>query len=646
MDILKVLFAVTCGLSAIAVNKPLYAVEKMPIEAFAALPDFSAAKLSPSGEAIAYAVSHNGRKHIIHQNLDGTNAGLIPPSADGEIRSFNWANDDTLLIVNSTLWRRAEFVQEIQQSRLFSYNIKSKKYIWLGEPKRKKRISKSKGSLQRMSQYETIIDYLYRDPDHILMALDFDLDANPDVFKVNVRNGKRKMVRGEYRGIQNWYTDQNSDVRAGFGYDGDRWFGMIADGDGNWSNLKQMAWTKEYEFRGFSKDPNVVYVSGNSHFGTNAIYTLDIQTGEILEEVFAHSEVDVLGVITHPVTGHMVGVSYSDDFYRAKYFDKELAAMQRSIDRVLKGSVNTVVGRAKEKKLYLFYVTNSQNPGDYYLFDKAKKELSYIAPLRNHIDIERTAATNRVTIPVRGGGEIPGYLTVPFGKKVENLPAVILPHGGPHVGHDTAEWDYMAQFFANRGYLVLKPNFRGTKGYGDAFYAKGVHQWGGLMQDDVTDATHWLIDKGMADPERICIIGGSYGGYAALMGTVKEPDLYKCAISINGVPNIPAMKTDDKEIVGGRAWIKTMGLKGQKDTTVSPYHRAAEIKTPILLIVAKDDARVPYRFSKSMHAQLQKHNKISVYVETEDGGHSLVTETARFQMLTATEKFLARHIGN
>nr|WP_281501521.1 alpha/beta fold hydrolase [Kordiimonas laminariae] len=253
-----------------------------------------------------------------------------------------------------------------------------------------------------------------------------------------------------------------------------------------------------------------------------------------------------------------------------------------------------------------------------------------------------------VNITARDSINIPSFLTFPAGKEdTKSLPAIILPHGGPFGVRDDAHWDYWAQFYASRGYIVLQPNFRGSGGYGRTHRYSGFNQWGGKMQDDLTDATKWLISEGYADPERICIVGGSYGGYASLMGLITEPDLYKCAISINGVTNLPRIKRDDKNnSIGGRNWIKRMGLDGVDDEQVSPYHRAQEIKVPVMLISAEDDTRVSYRQSGQMHTRLRELGKDSTYIKLDDGGHSLVTAKARHTLLTETEKFLQKHIGN
>jgi len=620
---------------------------KMPVEAFAALPSFSQARLSPSGTNIAYSVSLRGRKHVVVQSLNGQGRKLIAPPKNWEINNYRWANENVVVLSTGSLLNRREFSSKTYNTRVMSFLVDKEKYVWLGKPKRKTTVSAGKGPVARVSQLERVLDYLPDDPKNILMELDFDIDANVEVFKVNVSTGRRKTVKKEVTGVQDWYTDQSSNIRLGTGYKGvdyDQPYAVFRGSDGKWTSLKNVKWQDDYGIRGFTDDPEVLYVSGVSEYGTTGLYKLSVSSGEIIETIFTHETVDIDYVVRDTATGAAVGVAYTDDFQRVKYFDKNYQIVQKSMDRAFKGTVNSIVGRAKDKQLYLIYSESDSNPGQYYLYDRAAKNVSYITDVLNKIDIEQTASTVQVSIPMRDGSEIPAYLTAPKGVEALNLPTVILPHGGPHA-RDSAAWDYWAQFYANRGYLVLKPNFRGSSGYGHAYEQKGVRQWGGLMQNDVTDATKWLVAEGKADPDRICIVGASYGGYAALMGVIMEPGLYKCAISINGVTDLPLLKKGDKKTIGGNVWIKRMGLEGESDKSVSPYHRIKEMSAPVLLMSSKDDERVPYSMSAVMGKKLRRQQPLSKYVRIENGGHGMVTEAARLKMLSESEKFLAEHIG-
>jgi dipeptidyl aminopeptidase/acylaminoacyl peptidase len=295
----------------------------------------------------------------------------------------------------------------------------------------------------------------------------------------------------------------------------------------------------------------------------------------------------------------------------------------------------------------LLRATNPSEPGLRYLYDVTKKSITELE--YDYAGLGATNAPYRTTIKytARDSLAIEAFLTVPRGVDPKNLPTIMLPHGGPWA-QDDVNYDYLAAFLANRGYAVLQPNFRGSTGYGKAFLDKGNGQWGLTMQDDLTDGVEWLVKNGISDKARICILGGSYGGYAALMGAVKTPDLFKCAISINGVSDILKLLKGD---TGGFKEEVTARLIGDLDKdyerlkTTSPYYNVEKITAPILLIHAKDDQRVDYRQSTRMRDKLLTAGKPVEYVEIADGEHFLENEAARTTYLTAVENFLAKHLG-
>lgn len=229
--------AVFAILSPVAAQPKYEKPSDIPVEAFAALPSFSRPRLSPDGTALAYTVSQQGRRHIIYQNLDGTARGIIPPAENGEINRFFWANDRFLVIESLTNLHRIEFGKEIQNFTLYSFDRKKQKYVWLGKPTRLLKSKQRKQSHTFASQIERVVDRMPNDPDHILMELDFDLDGKPEVFKTNIKSGKRKLVQGEFRGIQDWYSDYTSEIRAGFGVDGTKQFALFKKPNGEFVGL-------------------------------------------------------------------------------------------------------------------------------------------------------------------------------------------------------------------------------------------------------------------------------------------------------------------------------------------------------------------------------------------------------------------------
>jgi dipeptidyl aminopeptidase/acylaminoacyl peptidase len=291
-------------------------------------------------------------------------------------------------------------------------------------------------------------------------------------------------------------------------------------------------------------------------------------------------------------------------------------------------------------------VTSSTEPGTYYLFDSEKHQLTPIDYARSGLEPEQMAPVRRIEYQARDGVTIHGLLTVPRGLEAKSLPAVLLPHGGP-LAHDSLQFDWIAQFLANRGYVVLQPNFRGSSGYGIAFERAGDRQWGRSMQDDVTDGAQWLIQQGIADATRMAIVGGSYGGYAALMGAVKTPDLFRCAVSLNGVSDLVALLTSDTGGFKDELIARHIGdPSADRDMleAVSPIRQIDKIKVPVLLLHAKDDLRVDPDQSRRMLDALQKAGKPSKFVAIESGEHWLLNEAGRTQFLTALEEFLAANM--
>lgn len=611
----------------------------IPVEAFAALPSFSSAQISPEGTKLSYFVELDGQRQVIIQGLNGEGVFRVPPPEDANFSAYRWANEDMILFQSSMTLRRSNFLTKTQETRWFSLDINTKKFVWLGQPNKRRD--------EQLSQIERIVDMLPEKPDHVLLELDMNLNGESEVYETNIRTGRRNMKRPGSRGIQRWYTDNQSEIRLGYGFRGEKFVTKLKDQHGDWIDLKKSDWASKYTIEGFAEQANALYVSGLSPYGTQGLYKLDLDTGEIVDTIYVNGSYDIDYAFENTETGKIEGVVYTDDFTRVKYVNRTKAKIQAGIDKVLPDTVNTILSYVEAKDWYFILVESDQNSGDYYIYDRPNKRLNFIASIRPQMDPELMAKVDAVSIPVRDGSEIPGYLIKPNGIALSNLPTIVLPHGGPFGIRDSAAWDYEAQFYASRGYLVLKPNFRGSGGYGPSFRVKGHNQWGGLMQDDVTDATNWLIDQGYADPERICIVGSSYGGYAALMGTIKEPELYKCAISLNGVANLARLKSGDKNYaIGGRNWTKRMGLSGVDDEQVSPHHRAEEISAPVLIMAAVDDARVPWKNSESLHKRLNRLKKDTTFVKIKEGTHHMVTAQSRLTQLKAAETFLAKHIGN
>lgn len=619
----------------------------IPAKAFAALPDVSAPMISPSGKKIAYFVDRNGRLALIVEQLETSRSTFVaPPGDELNFQSFFWKTEDIIIFKMGQTADSGFAGANRSENRAFSFQLEDMSFVWLGKPDRKRTYLTNEKISDPLSQFEEIVSRLPDDPDHILMALDFERDAEPAIFKVNVKSGRRQRFQNGKKGINRWHSNPSGNIVLGSGYRSrSKDFNIVyRNGDDDWRALGKSAWTKKFDLVGLAPDAGQLLVTGQSPDGDHALMKIDVVTGDIQETVFQIGKFELDGIFRHPITNEMAGVYYTDDLQRVVYFNQGLKRFQSHLAAAFPDSSAKIINMSRDYKTYLVKISSNSNPGDYYIYDRTKGQLAKFSAAREAIDTSLMASTHAVTIKMRDGSSIPAYLTLPVGKALKKLPAIVLPHGGP-TARSSAEWNYEAQFYASRGYLVLQPNFRGSSGYGDAFELAGKKQWGGLMQDDITDATKWLVDQGHADPERICIAGSSYGGYAALMGVIKEPGLYKCAISVNGVTNLSDLKRNDRKYIGGRAWVETMGLAGAEDKDVSPYHRAEAVSAPVLLMSSIDDARVPWKMSQDMHKRLKKLNKPSEFVKIENGTHHMVTAQARLTSLKAAEAFLKEHIG-
>lgn len=288
------------------------------------------------------------------------------------------------------------------------------------------------------------------------------------------------------------------------------------------------------------------------------------------------------------------------------------------------------------------------NPGAYYYFRPDKRRMELIAHVNEELAPSDLAIKKYVSYVARDGLEIPAYLTLPRGREERNLPLIIFPHGGPFDVRDSSEYDPVSQLLANRGYVVLQPNFRGSGGYGKAFYEKGEGQWGRGMQDDLDDGMDWLVKQGIVDPKRVCIVGGSYGGYAALWGATRNPDRYRCAASWAGVSDLGRQLKFQLNFGISQRYRKdwrqaVLGQDKFDSKSVSPLHTIHQLKVPVLVAHGKVDQTVPLYQSQLYAEALTKSGKQHEYVMIPDEGHNFSTSVNFVTWLSRLDAFLAKH---
>ena len=425
---------------------------------------------------------------------------------------------------------------------------------------------------------------------------------------------------------------------------------------GAWRKIAHFDSTKPgtgFGIEGMGADGRLYVTSTTGgHGDADTLRTLDLATGQLGPPLVSIKGFDFRGWLIQDWVHHRVlGVHYEADADGTAWFDPDMAALQERVDKALPGLVNAIdPGECGCAPHVLVTSWSDRQEAQYRLFDRKSGEITLVGSNRPAMDARRMAPTSFERIPARDGLELPVYVTRPLGKGP--WPAVVIVHGGPFLRGWNWEWDAESQFLASRGYLVIKPEFRGSTGYGNDLFVAGMRQWGLKMQDDIADATIWAAKKGLADPSRICIEGGSYGGYATLMGLVRYPDLYRCGIASAAVTDLNLMYDiwwsdagDDWKNFGMRAMVGDPGKDAAQFAATSPIVQAARITRPLLLAHGGLDRRVPVEHAEKLRAALEAHHAPLTWVLYRDEGHGWYSPANRADWLRRMEAFLAANDG-
>jgi len=393
-----------------------------------------------------------------------------------------------------------------------------------------------------------------------------------------------------------------------------------------------------------SPDRNKVYATG-SHEGRDALWEMDLADREKPVLIFSHPQVDADSPMLAR-DGRMLGILYETERPFAFYTDALASALIDSVRRALPaGNFNYIVDSSHDGKLFVVISRSDVDAGTYYLLNRSDGKLQKIGSVYPELQQVQgqLARMQSIRYAARDGVEIPGYLTVPADRRAEKLPLIVLPHGGP-IARDSWGFGWLEQFLASRGYAVLQMNFRGSSGYGDAWLMSAHQDWGGLTYDDITDGARWAISKGIADPNRVCIVGWSFGGYAALLGAVRNSDLYKCSASIAGVSDLIELQDDERYFTNAKIAREQIGTKRDKLKADSPRRHAENARIPILMIHGTMDYQVRSSHSDDMASALKRAKKQYKLVEIEDADHQMSRESNRLTLLTELEAFLKTHL--
>jgi len=636
---------------------------EIPLNDFVKHSDYLDVKISPDGKHFAtrFRVDDTVSMAVLRVS-DGKTIGGVPPGDKNAISSVHWASNQRL--VYSYAEKRASRDAALGTGELFAIDIDGKANKMLAGFRANKIVAGSRLGFKNSSQASyQLLNTLPDDEKNVLVIeYPWSLHKNnwydrretfPIVSKLNIYTGKR--TRKEtipYRGARVFANDKG-EVKLAIWSD-DSVSHKAVYRVSNKQPWQDISLTSKVETGALTpvsinKDGNKVYLTGTTGDAEIlSLFELNLTTKDISKVFDNEAELDSWDV---DLNGEpTVGTSYLGEHsyhYSLNNKNSPLVKHHQKLQKAFNGQEVQIRTFSEDGSLLVLTVDSATNPGEYYLYDTETQRANFIWANFSWIDPRTLAPTRAISLTARDGQELNGYLTVPKEENKKNG-LVVLPHGGPHGVRDYPKYSPEVQLLANRGYSVLQINFRGSYGYGKVFEEQGYKNWGKVMVDDVIDATHWAIEEGFAKKNNVCIYGGSYGGYSALMSAAKAPDLYQCAIGYVGVYDLEAMKTKGDIPIGfrGRSYLeKVLGSDIADLKEQSPLTHAAKIKAKVMLIHGDDDIRVPSYHSKKMRAALKKADNAPQWLYLNDAGHGAFSVENRTKVYEGLLNFLNEHIG-
>jgi dipeptidyl aminopeptidase/acylaminoacyl peptidase len=627
-----------------------------PAAAFGAREDVASISLSPAGRKIAFISPGPGASSVLYavEAAEGAQPRRVVGS-DGRkerIKSCGWVSEERLVCEAVFLMENVVPGELLMASRVFAINADGTKPMLLS------RRSRADDAYFAFGGGE-ILDWLPGTDGAILMARRYvpevkigsiveDKREGYGVDRIDSDNGATKAVESPNKRAGGFISDGRGNVRimlvpdtADSGYATGRFtYYYRAKSSGDWKQLSVYNAIDESGFRPVAVDPDLDVAYGFKRSGgRDALYSVALDGSARETAIFSHPQVDVDSTIRIGRAQRVVGVTYATEKREAVFFDKDLAALGKALAKALPATplIRFIDSSADESKLVL-WAGSDVDPGRYYLFDKAAKQLRPMMLDRPQLDGATLAPMKPVTYTASDGTKVPAYLTLPVGSAGKNLPAIVMPHGGPSA-RDEWGFDWLVQYYASRGFAVLQPNYRGSAGYGDQWYQKNGFQSWRTAIGDVNDAGRWLAAQGIANPAKLAIVGWSYGGYAALQSGVLDPNLFKAVVAIAPVADLGQLVEDSKGWTHHRIERSAIG-SGPHLREGSPAQNADKIKAPVLLFHGDKDRNVDVRHARLMHDKLKGAGGRSELIVFEGLDHQLGDSDARAQMLRRSDAFL------
>jgi len=603
-------------------------------------PEIAAAQISPDGRYIAFLKPWKDTRNIYVKTVDESfsAAHLLTTETKRPVAGYLWTRDGKYIV----------YAKDHDGDENFN--------VYAVDPAAKA----APGAVAPESRDLTglkgvrveLVDAPKSDPDILYIGLNDRDKAWHDLYKLKISTGEKTLVRENTERITGWVFDTKGNLRLAT---------RSADnGDTEILRVDPSGFTKIYSCSVFEScdpvhflpDGSKVYVETNKGTNLISLTLMDPATGQTqLVESDPENKVDFGGAIFSEATDELVGTSYYYDRQKMHFRDKKYAADYEWLEHKLPGMEINLGSRTRDDSIWLVTASSDTEPGETLLFDRRTYKLTPQYKVRDKLPRQDLAQMQSVTYKSSDGLEIPAYLTLPKGVTPKNLPALVIPHGGPW-GRDVWGYNPLAQFFANRGYAVLMPNFRGSTGYGRKFLDAGNLQWGRKMQDDVTWGVKYMVAQGIANPKRVGILGGSYGGYATLAGVTFTPDVYAAAVDIVGPSNLITLLGSIPPYWEAirKVFYERMGNPNTPEgkallEAASPIHSADKIRTPLLVAQGANDPRVNHREAEQIVVALRDRGFPVEYILAPDEGHGFQRPINNLALFMEAEAFLAEHLG-
>lgn len=640
------------GLLCFLVSITTVSADTIPLESFAKHPQYESVRISPTGEYLAFAALEEGKRVIaVVQRSPAKLLNVIRFRGNEQAGAYFWANDERLVIgLQITV---GYYARPMSTGEYYAVNYDGSKGRNIFGYRSEEGVA-----FNPVFESPSVLDMMWDDDKHILIQgipVNRDSSNLTNVYRLNIYNGRKRQITRSPIKQARMVADNEQQVRYAVGIAARNGKNVLQihyreDNDSEWELQKEFDDGEGSSFQplGFTADNKGIFMLSDHENGRGGIYRYDLKTEE-MTLVYQHDRVDISDYdIDRNNVLYAVMVEPDYSYTEVVEPTHPIGKWYPALIKAFNGARVQITSATEDMTKLTLFVSSDRDPGSFYLFDTTKGGVEQLAKVKPWINPKQIGSSFPVAIQARDGYTNYAYVSTPVGKE-KNLPLVIIPHGGPHGPRDYWAYDDDVAFLNDNGFATIKVNFRGSGGYGNDHESAGYGEWGGLMIDDMTDAVKWAIKDGLADPERICIYGASYGGYASLMSVVKEPDLYKCAVGYVGIYDMDLMfdAGDIPDSRFGQNFLKqVLSNDADKLDAFSPARHVDKIKAELFIVHGEQDERAHYDHALLLKSKLDEAGKSYEWMTRAEEGHGFYKEENRQALYEAILTFLNKHIGD